>query len=111
MFSIKSAVTGLGLTLSVFSVVYADNSSDRRLAAVKVLALSHNCRALYPGVAGGVENLMVSDVSIDEATKTEVRRIGNDPRYKLQIDSMAYTYANSPEAYKLKTLCQNYVSK
>lgn len=108
MFSIKRAFVVLASIICVSDFAHARQSSEVRLAAVRVIALAWACTEAHPGVDGDIEKLMADDPSIGEPTKAEVRKIYKDPRYRLQIASMAYTVEVSPDVHKLPELCKNF---
>ncbi|MCD5970798.1 hypothetical protein [Pseudomonas quasicaspiana] len=90
----------------------ASSEDEKQQGLVVLVAMEQVCNNANPGMKSDVENAMASDPTMDEATKTEVRKIKSDPAYKSKVSSTAESLIHSPMgAYVAKDLCKNYGAK
>ncbi|MCQ2996134.1 hypothetical protein NLO88_03115 [Pseudomonas syringae] len=113
MSPIRMAVLSLCLgILGYTGSTLASSEDEKQQGLVVLVAMEQVCNNANPGMKSDVENAMASDPTIDEATKTEVRKIKSDPAYKSKVSSTAENLIHSPMgAYVAQDLCKNYGAK
>jgi hypothetical protein len=89
----------------------ANQQEEEHQWSVTMVAMEQVCNKTNPGLNGDVENAMASDPKIDEAKKSQVRKIKSDPSYKLEVASITSTILKSPLAAMAQDMCKEYAPK
>ncbi|ALI04416.1 hypothetical protein C1Y08_20755 [Pseudomonas sp. FW306-02-F02-AA] len=112
MFSLRNATLCLSLVSFGFaSSTFANQAVDTHQVAVTLVAMGQICNKANPGLNGSIENAMVSDPKMDEATKAEVRKVSSDPAYKGEVGVMVQALNSSGMAAMGQDMCKSYAAK